>query len=283
MLAEDYEYDFERGYIAEYPDFKATSSIPVKYGWKQVFDDSESSDNDNENENSGRHIGTKAAPFIHEGFPTKPPTPTMKWLMAQLAKRDVGTGATRTGIYAEVTSEEARFPLLVDTKGKLSMSEFGAMSYKLLPGTKIGSVELTEELQEDMRAVAAGTADSGQLLGKIADYVIHDLRVMTENGKNIAKRPRSDSSAVVIGKCPKCGKDVAENAKAYSCVGGKECGGFFIWEKKVASKTITAAQVKKLLETGKTDKIKGFKGKQSKEFEAALVLKSDFKIGFEFN
>jgi len=283
MLAEDYEYDLERGYVADEPDFKATSSIPVKYGWKQIFDDSESSENDNEKEDSGRHIGTKAAPFIHEGFPTKPPTPTMKWLMAQLAKRDVGTGATRTGIYAEVTREETKYPLLIDTKGKLSMTAFGEMSYKLLPGTKIGSVELTEELQEDMRAIASGNADSEQLLPKIAEYVIHDLRVMTENGKSIAKRPRSDSSAVVaIGKCPKCGKDVVENAKAYSCVGGKECGGFFIWEKRIASKTISATQVKKLLEKGKTDKIKGFKNREGKEFDAALVLKSDNKIGFEF-
>ena len=282
MLAEDYEYDFERGSIAEYPDFKATSSIPVKYGWKQIFGAKETGEDENKSEDSGRRIGRNATVFIHEGFPPKPKTPTMKWLMEQLSKRDVGTGATRTSTYAEVTNEKTKFPLLIDKKGKLSMSGYGEMSYTLLPGTKIGSLELTEELQEDMRAVASGTSNSEQLLGKIADYVTHDLRVMTDNGKGIAKKPHSTFSSTVIGKCKKCGKDVVENSKAYSCVGGKECGGFFIWEKKIASKVIPSAQIKKLLKEGKTDKIKGFKNKEGKEFEATLIMKSDFKIGFEF-
>jgi len=285
MLAEDYEYDFERGYIAEYPEFKATASIPVKPGWKQVFGAEESDEEADEN-NSGRHIGTRADIFIHEGFPTKPPTPTMKWLMAQLAKRDVGTGATRTSTYAEVTNEKTKYPLLVDKKGKLSMTNFGEMSYSILPGTKIGSVELTEELQNNMRAIASGVANPEQLLAKVADYVVHDLRVMTENGKGIAKIPRSSQGGAPavqtsLGKCPKCGKDVVESAKSYSCVGGKECGGFFMWEKKVAGKVITMAQVKQLLKKGKTAKIKGFKGRNG-EFEAFLVLKKDGTVGFEF-
>ena len=278
MLAEDYEYDFERGHIAEYPEFKSTASIPVKLGWKQVFD-TESEESENADEDTGCRIGTTAALFIHEGFPTKPPTPTMKWLMAQLAKRDVGTGATRTSTYAEVTNDKTKYPLLVDKRGKLSMTEFGEMSYKILPGTKIGSVELTEELQNDMRAIASGTAESEQLLAKVADYVVHDLRVMSENGRNIPKK--SQQFLTVIGRCPKCGENVVENSKAYSCVGGKKCGGFFMWEKKIASKTIPVAQIKKLLEKGKTDKIKGFKGKKG-EFEAALVLKDDFTVGFEW-
>ena len=38
----------------------------------------------------------------------------MKWLMKQLEKRDVGTGATRTSTYSEVTSTSTRHPLLVE-------------------------------------------------------------------------------------------------------------------------------------------------------------------------
>jgi DNA topoisomerase-3 len=54
-----------------------------------------------------------------------------------------------------------------------------------------------------------------------------------------------------------------------------------IW-KSIAKKAITAAQAKKLLEKGKTDKIKGFKSKAGKDFEAVLTVKSDFSVGFEF-
>jgi DNA topoisomerase-3 len=186
MLAEDYEYDYEKGFVLEYPDFKGSVSIPVNLGWKQVFSGDEDDDPDDKN----MQLGNVAGPFTHEGFPPKPPRPSMKWLMTQLEKYDVGTGAIRTSTYAEVTREQSvknKYPLLIDTKGKLTMTEFGEKSYRILPGAKIGSVELTEELQQDMRDIAAGIADSEKLLDKVADYVTHDLKIMTENGKEILK------------------------------------------------------------------------------------------------
>ncbi|MBQ3885208.1 MAG: topoisomerase C-terminal repeat-containing protein [Ruminococcus sp.] len=54
-----------------------------------------------------------------------------------------------------------------------------------------------------------------------------------------------------------------------------------IW-KSIAGKSISAAQVKKLITKKKTDLIKGFKGKSGKEFNAYLILKNDFSTGFEF-
>ena len=60
--------------------------------------------------------------------PPKPPAPTMRWLMKQLEKHDVGTGATRTSIYADVTNENSKYPLLVEIpdmnghiEGKISL------------------------------------------------------------------------------------------------------------------------------------------------------------------
>lgn len=184
MLAEDYIYDSERGFIRDYPDFKGKSAIPISSGWKAVFNDDDKDDND---DTSSNHLGKNAIPFIHEGFPPKPATPTMKWLMKQLEKCDVGTGATRTSTYADVTNEKSKYPLLVDKKGKLSMAECGEISYKLLPNTHIGSVSLTEELQQDMRDIAAGKITSDACLAKVAGYVTDDLKTMTNNGQNIQK------------------------------------------------------------------------------------------------
>lgn len=184
-IAEDYIYDAETGHLANYPGFKGKASIPVSYGWKQVFDDKD--DTKDDDTDSGKHLGKTASPFVHEGFPPKPPTPTMKWLMTQLEKYDVGTGATRTSTYADVTSEKSKYPLLVDKKGKITMAECGEISYKLLPGTHIGSIALTEELQQDMRDIASGKANPDKCLDKIAGYVIDDLKTMTINGKNIKK------------------------------------------------------------------------------------------------
>lgn len=189
MLAEDYIYDTEYGHVQNYPDFKASVSIPVSYGWKSVFN----ADDDDEDK-ATKHIGKTATPFVHEGFPPKPPQPTTKWLMQQLEKHDVGTGATRVSTYADVTSEKVTYPLLIEKKGKLSMAACGEMSYKLLPGTKIGDLGITEELQHDMQAVAENKITDVQCLSKIADYVMHDLKIMTDNGKNITKKAGSNMS-----------------------------------------------------------------------------------------
>lgn len=196
MLAEDYIYDSEQGYLEKYPGFKAKSSIPVSMGWKLVFNDKDDDDEDD----SSKHLGKLANPFVHEGFPPKPPVPTMKWLMTQLAKHDVGTGATRTSTYAEVTSEKSTYPLLIDKKGKISMAECGEISYRLLPDTHIGSIALTEEMQQDMRDIASGKADPDRCLAKIAGYVIDDLKTMTVNGQTIQK---------------KAGKTMAEQKQKY--------------------------------------------------------------------
>jgi DNA topoisomerase-3 len=275
MLAEDFEYDCQIGFVMDYPDFKTCINIPVKPGWKAVFSDS---DDDKETPIS-KSFGKVAEPFVCECFPPKPPNPSMKWLMQQLEKYDVGTGATRTSTYAEVTSEKAKFPLLSEKKGRLSMTNFGEMSYTLLPGTKIGEIALTEELMRDMREIAAGKAQPETCLLKVAEYVKHDLRVMSENGRSVPKKSTGfGNSGEVFCKCPMCEKDVKETPKAYSC----ECG-FVLW-KTYFGKTIDKSQLKKLAAERKTDKITGFKSaKTGKMYDAKLVLKDDFSVGLSFD
>ena len=179
-LAEDYEYESQSGHVTDYPSFKGTASVPKKMGWKLVYD----ADADPDAEENAKGIGTQAEPYVHEGFPPRPPYPTMKWLMAQLEKRDVGTGATRTSTYAEVTSSHPKaFPLLHDKKGKISMTELGEMSYQLLPGTHIGSLDITEKVMSDMREIAAGKKDPEVCLREVQKLVLEDIEVMKVNGK----------------------------------------------------------------------------------------------------
>lgn len=177
-LAEDYEYEAQKGHVTDYPKFVGSAAVPKKQGWKAVFDDG----NDDGEASSAAGLGTRAEPFVHEGFPPKPKSPTMKWLMAQLEKHDVGTGATRTSIYADVTNEKAAAPLLIEKKGKLSMAPAGDMSYRLLPGTHIGDLKMTEQLQADMRDIAAGKANPDDLLRRVQQMVRDDLSVMAANG-----------------------------------------------------------------------------------------------------
>jgi DNA topoisomerase len=179
MLAEDYEYEAWKGHLEKYPEFSGTASVPKKMGWKLVFSDTD----DTLEDDSDKGLGTMASPFIHEGFPPKPVAPTMKWLMKQLEKHDVGTGATRTSTYADVTSTKTKYPLLIEKKGKLSMSEFGEMSYLLLPNTHIGNLDITVQLMSDMKAIAKGEANPDELLAKVKQLIIDDLDTMSKNGE----------------------------------------------------------------------------------------------------
>ena len=182
MLAEDYEYESQKGHLEKYPAFTATANVPVKAGWHAVSYDATDDD-----DVSGKALGKMAKPFIHEGFPPKPAAPTMKWLFKQLEKRDVGTGATRTSIYAEVTNDKAKYPLLSEKRGKIDMTQYGDMSYGLLPNTHIGDLGITENLMKVMRDIAAGKANADAELAKVKDLIKDDIETMKANGSKLRK------------------------------------------------------------------------------------------------
>lgn len=179
MLADDYRYEHQKGHVKDYPDFVGTANVPQSLGWKAVFDASAGEDDEDDVNAAG--LGSQAEPFVFEGANKRPPHPSMKWLMKQLEKRDVGTGATRTSTYAEVTNERSKYPLLVDKKGKLTLAEAGDMSWRLLPGTRIGDLALTEKVYDDMKQIAEGQATAEECLRVVADWVREDIATMTKN------------------------------------------------------------------------------------------------------
>lgn len=185
VLAEDYEYEAQKGHVTDFPAYVGSCSVPKKQGWKVVLGDASMADDDDENDVTG--LGTKAQPFVHEGVPSQPVAPTVKWLMKQLERRDVGTGATRTSTFAEVSSSKARYPLMDETKGRITLTETGEISYRLLPGTHIGDLAITERVFADMKAVAKGEKQADDVLAEVARLVTDDIAVMTANAQTMRK------------------------------------------------------------------------------------------------
>lgn len=189
MVAEDYVYEQQKGHVEKYPYFVGIANVPMSQGWKAVFDpdagddaaDKAAAAADDAESESALGLGTTADPFIFEGANKRPEHPSMKWLMKQLEKRDVGTGATRTSTYSEVTSTTTKYPLLVEKGRKLVLADAGTMSWLLLPNTKIGDLGLTERIYADMREIAAGTASAEERLSVVADWVRHDIEQMKIN------------------------------------------------------------------------------------------------------
>lgn len=278
MFCEDYEYEAQQGHVEAYPDFVGGATIPKKPGWKQIFSLEE--EKTDEDQDTGKGLGKIAKPIVYEGFPKKPPTPTTKWLMKELEKHDVGTGATRTSIYADVTNENTRNPLLQETKGKITMTPYGTASYILLQGTHIGSVAITEQLMADMRQVAAGKESADEVLSRVKQLVRDDIVTMSNNKSNIGKDLLESAVGQRIGACPRCGKDVVEGKKGYGCIGFREkppCN-FIIWKTnkllETSKKSITPTMAKSLLKTGKCE-ISGLVSAKGNKYGGLLELVDD--------
>ncbi|MDD5200690.1 MAG: DNA topoisomerase III [Terrimicrobiaceae bacterium] len=88
------------------------------------------------------------------------------------------------------------------------------------------------------------------------------------------------SQAPIIGACPVCKKgQVHDVGAAYVCDQTPACK--FRTGKIILQKEISAEQVKKLLDTGKTDLLPKFISKKGRPFSAYLKLEGG-KVGFEF-
>ena len=87
-----------------------------------------------------------------------------------------------------------------------------------------------------------------------------------------------------LGSCPKCSARVFEHGVAYVCekaVGAQRACDFRSG-RMILQQPIERQQMKKLLETGRTDLLTGFVSKKGRKFKAFLVKQPDGKIGFEF-
>ena len=185
MFGEDYEYESVKAHIKEHPEFETTFSIPLKQGFKEIFDTEKESSDDHESDESKDQLGQSAKIIIHEGANQKPARPTIKWLSRQLEKYDVGTGATRASTIPAVS--KGKTALLNEAKGVLSLTQTGEISAVFLDGSHIASPEVTEKLFKAMESVGKLELDPKVVLKTATDVISHDKRVFAENQKKLQK------------------------------------------------------------------------------------------------
>jgi DNA topoisomerase-3 len=112
-----------------------------------------------------------------------------------------------------------------------------------------------------------------------------ELRLEFDFGQGAEDEAPPDFSAQQpLGACPKCGSRVFEHGVAYVCekAVGAERSCDFRSGRLILQQPIEREQMKKLLETGRTDLLAGFVSKKNRKFKAFLVKQPDGKIGFEF-
>ena len=106
-------------------------------------------------------------------------------------------------------------------------------------------------------------------------------------------QPKEDEAAEAVdfsgqdslGQCPKCSSQVYEHGLSYVCEKsvGPEKSCDFRSGKIILQQPIEREQMNKLLDTGRTELLRGFVSSRTKrKFSAFLVRGDDGKVGFEF-
>ncbi|GKS09824.1 DNA topoisomerase [Paenibacillus chitinolyticus] len=200
----------------------------------------------------------------------------------------LGTEATRASIISVLKDRN----YIEVKKNMVYATSKGVMLIDALGNSILASAEMTAKWEQRLHEVGQGKASpqsfmeqARKLSQKIIDDAIQNSRTWTFTAKNLeTKTPSENKDKAIIniglGRCPKCTEEVLDTGAAYSCSAKPKCD--FSFSKKVLGKTITETQIKKFLEKGKTNLIKGFK-KGEKTFDAMLIWKKEEgKVGFEF-
>ncbi len=183
----------------------------------------------------------------------------------------LGTAATRAGIIESIIRNK-----YIYRDGKKLIPTGKAYDLLSLAHPKLTNPSMTAEWERSFDAIQTGAADPESFMKGISDF----LNEFIQNTKLLNKEDCFKEEYPIVGRCPRCGKNVHSRIKGYMCEQGKEACGFVVW-KEIMGKKISEAQIKQLLATGKTGTIKGFE-KAGKTFDATLKLGPSGKIEFIF-
>ena len=189
-------------------------------------------------------------------------------------KKGLGTPATRAAIIETLVKRG-----YVERKGKqLIPTDKGRRVIDVVP-ENVKSAKMTAEWETTLQRIAKGQASDEEFLNEIIEFtksLIRDNK--TEASRN--SNPFRFSKLPVIGKCPKCGKNVYEFQKSYSCEDSHgQCGFFFM--KEMWGKEISVTQAKRVIEKGSSIVLKGFTNKAGEPVSGKLVLGDDFRVRVE--
>lgn len=188
----------------------------------------------------------------------------------------LGTPATRAGIIENLINTG-----YITRDGKKLLPTSQAYTFIGLVTDKIKQPELTAEWEKQLYEIERGQESPDAFMDQVSGFLVRFVgeaksSYSPEQSAAVFQRQRE-----VVGDCPRCGKQVIEYTKNYSCESGKDGCHFVIW-KTIAGKSISKTQAASLLKRGKSSLIKGFTGKSGKVFDAYLVLKEDQTVGFDF-
>jgi DNA topoisomerase-3 len=193
----------------------------------------------------------------------------------------LGTPATRASIIEKLIKSG-----FIKRDGKNIVASGAGKELASIVPDFMKSAKLTAGWENILSLIAKGDYPADDFMGDIKNLVTNIISFAKEN-VNPKFAVKSDRER--IGACPRCGKDVVEYPKSFSCESGKDGCGFTLWKnnkffesaKKEFTKEIAAA----LVNNGKCEVSGLYSPKTGKTYNAVVCLDDtgtwvNFKLEF---
>jgi len=160
------------------------------------------------------------------------------------------------------------------------------------PGSRFFEVDEVEQLlrEKQIGPLTGFRSKIGRPFSAVLKLVPPDYKLEFDFGNAAEAGEQAEavdlSGLTPLGRCPKCGGGVFEQPMSYVCEnavsGSRSCD--FRSGRVILQQAIEAEQMRKLLDSGRTDLLRNFVSNRTRrKFAAFLVWKADEgKVGFEF-
>lgn len=307
MFAPDYEFEETKVEVdIKGLLFKSTGKIDKVQGWKALFKEQPDDEREVTTENKLPFVsqGENIAALIDskEGVTTPPKAFSEGQLIKAMKtagykgsqaledeevrsvlkeNEGIGTEATRAD-----TIETLKQKSYIEVKkNKVVITNKGIILSEAVAGTLLSSPEMTAKWEIYLKKIGQLKGNQETFLKNIEKFIKHLMLEAPKqlDSEHITLTVHNAKKAAVIGQCPACKKSVLDKGKFYGCEGYTN-GCLFTLPKTYLSKNISVSNIKKLLETKKSNLIKGFKSrnKAGRAFDAKLILNDKNELKMEF-
>lgn len=264
-------------------EFNAKGKSVINLGWK-AFVKTDEEDNNLPKLSEGQMLITNYI-SVKEGKTTPPKHFTEDTILSAMKnagandipdeaeRKGLGTPATRAAIIEKLVS----VGFVTRTKGQKNVNlipeGIGASLITILP-EELQSPLLTAQWEQQLLLIEKGEINPDDFMSAIEDMVntlVRDYKVI--DGAEVL----FPSGREVVGKCPRCGSNVAESKKGYFCE--KNNCRFALWKDNrfLTSKrvSLSSKMAEKLLKDGKAYVSGIYSEKTGKKYDAFIVMTDD--------
>lgn len=184
MLAEDYVYTQVKAHIESHPEFTSTINVPKEQNYKLIFNEDDLDENQR-SESKVKDFATNANPEVYQGTNTPPTKPTLTFILNNLDKWNLGTGATKMQTISKLQGigkeNKNVIPQLKVVKGVFEVTGTGALVACLAKDTYLSSGKITKRLQDILNEIKADPTKQDMVYSVATKTIEHDKAVMIKN------------------------------------------------------------------------------------------------------